>query len=146
MFIDLTFSVMDNPLIKALNAVCSAGIMVIMLVSFAMKSAAEDMKQERMSGGNTRRYAVQSACGIAAVPAASWITLLITKGTGVDFYRWHKVLNAAFLRVYNCIEKSAASAQLDTAELLLMLPLAIVPPAAYTVTYILVRKGIVSAE
>ena len=146
MFIDLTFSVMDNPIIKVLNAVCSVGIMIIMLVSFAMKSAAEDMKNERITGSSTKNYAVQSACGIALIPVSSWGTLIGSVSGGYDFYRWHKLLNAAFLRIYNFIEQSASSSELSAAEILIMLPLAIIPPAAYIVTYFLVRKGIISAE
>ena len=146
LFIDLTFSVMDNPLIKALNAVCSAGIMIIMLASFAMKSAAEDMKQERRSGVSSCRYAVQSACGTALVPFASWAALMFSLGSEPGLYRWHKLLNAGFLRIYNVIEQSAYSSDVSAGEAFLMLPLAIVPPASFIVTYALVKKGIISAE
>ena len=146
LFIDLTFSVMDNPLVKAVNAVCSGGIMLIMLISFGLKSAAEDMKQERISGGNTRKYAAQSAAATAFVPLFSWAGLMLSVSGGFEFYRWHKLLNAGFLRVYNVIERSAYSVDLSFAEGLLMLPMAVIPPAVYIVTYILVRKGIIDSE
>ena len=144
MFIDLTMAFADNPLIKAVNAVFSAGIMTVFIANYAVKSEAEDRKKARLTGKTAGAGNILSpAAGLLLIPALSWGLLMISLCGSPDFYRWHKVLNAAFLRIFNLIENDASSSALSAGEAMLMLPFAFIPAMIFAVTYLLAKKGII---
>lgn len=136
MFINITFAALHYPMFRVLCAVCTAGIMCVMTGNFALVSAAADAKTRRASGSGKSSGAAGAFCGILAVPALSWGTLLASMGGGSDFYRWYKIMNGAFLRVINFIEPDASSSALSTAEVMTMLPFAVIPAAVYLTVYI----------
>lgn len=75
----------------------------------------------------------------------SWIILKISHVTGsFDFYRWHKLLNAYFLQIYNFINTNAETASLTSAQVNLMLLLVLIPFIVFTATYFLAYKGVFS--
>ena len=147
MFIDLTMSVVDSPLIKAVNAVCSAGIMAVFIANYALTTEAEDRKNALLSGKTAGAVNILSpAAGLLLIPLSSWGILMYSLSGSPDFYRWHKILNAAFLRIFNYIENDASSSALSTGEVLLMLPCAFVPAIVYLAVYMLAGKGIISEK
>ena len=147
-FIDLTLAGSSNPLIRVICAICTAGILCVLLANTAINAAREDMKQERITGKSAGYGGAALAGAVCSAPALiSWIVLLVSANSGKpDFYRWHKLINAPFLQVYNLIEPDASTSALSTGEIMLMLPLVIVPAAAFVTAYILACRDVTTAE
>lgn len=145
LFISATFTGMgNNPLLNAVCAVCTFGIIVIMELNSGMTAARRDMKQARISkteaGWNN---AAAMTAGTAIIPLASWGMLLLSKHGGPDFYRWHKLINAAFLKIFNFICRDASSEKLTDAQVWAVLPFAFAAAAAFLAGYVLVRLDII---
>ena len=141
LFIGFTLAVSPGIVLATVSTVCTVGIMLVMLISFAAKAAKEEMRGERLSGEKcfVRAFAAYSA-GASLIPAVSWTSLMASAGGRFDFYRWHKVLNGAFLRIFNVIEPSASSADISAGEAALMLPFVFVPAVTVLVTGALARR------
>lgn len=133
--------------IKIASAVCTALILVCLLGSLALKTADEDLKNQRLSG---KKSGLASPLGMAVTASApsliSWGVLFASVSGSFDFYRWHKLINGWFLQVYNFINSDATSAALTTGQILLMLPLALAPAIIFMTAYLLGFKGVISAE
>lgn len=138
LFIGLTLAGSSNPVIRLISAVCTTGILVCLLASFALTTAKEDAKQERITGQSIPGYEPYLSGAAASAPALiSWIILFAThSGGGVDFYRWHKIINGPFLQIYNLINSDASSAALTQGQILVMLPLIVIPAAAVIIPYL----------
>lgn len=133
--------------IKIVSAVCTALILVCLLGSLALKTADEDRKNQRLSGGKPGFAAPLGMAATASAPSLiSWGILLATAGGGSNFYPFHKLINGWFLQIYNFINPDASAAALTTGQMLLMLPLALAPGVIFIAAYLLCPKGAVSAE
>lgn len=137
LFIGFTLAGSSGGFMRLISAVCTTGILICFMVSFAVKSADEDKRHERSTGSKTA-FTVPLLQGAAAsLPAAvSWLLLLVSHTThAFDFYRWHKLLNAYFLQIFNFINPDASTASLSSGDVLLMLPLVFVPALSFTSAY-----------
>lgn len=147
LFVGLTLAGSANPLIRAISAVCGSGIMICLMASLALKTAAADLKDERVSGAKTPLLRPAGMTVTALLPPlASWLILRLSAGTALDFYRWHKLINGWFIQVYNMIQPDASSAALTDGQMWLMLPLAAAPAAVFAVFYVLGCRGVISLE
>ena len=146
LFISLTLASSSSSIFRLISAVCTTGILICLLASFAIKTAKEDMRLERITGTKTRLFVPVSVGAVTSLPAlASWILLYISHSTGsFDFYKWHKLLNAYFLQIYNFINSDASAAALSGAQVMAMLGLVLVPFVSFNAAYFLVYKGIIS--
>ena len=144
LFVGLTLAGSANPLIRVISAVCGSGIMICLMASFALRTAAADLKAERTSKEKTPLL-LPAGMAVTAltVPLASWLILRL--GT-FDFYRWHKLINGWFIQIYNMIQPDASSAALTSGQIWAMLPLAFAPAAVFAVFYVLGYRGVISME
>lgn len=144
LFVGLTLAGSANPLIRVISAICGAGIMLCLMASLALKTAAGDLKYERTTGTKTPLLLPAGMTVTAlTVPLASWLVLRIGS---FDFYRWHKLINGWFIQIYNMIQPDASSAALSAGEIWAMLPLAFAPAAVFAVFYVLGCRGVISLE
>ena len=146
LFIGVTLASSSSGFMRLICAVCTVGILICLLASLAMKTAREDLRQERITGNKTNPVTAV-LCGVtASLPAAvNWMILYIAHSSGsFDYYKWHKLLSAYFMPVCNLINDDASTSALSGSEVMLMLPLVIIPFLAYTVSYFLAYKGIIS--
>ncbi|MCR5601447.1 MAG: hypothetical protein K6G33_11990 [Ruminococcus sp.] len=136
MFINMTLAGSSSTAVRAVCAVCTAGILVTVLGDHAVKAAHTDLKGKQGSAG------MILAGAFASLPALiSWIILYVSANSGgFDYYRWHKLINATFLQYYNLIEPDALSSSLSLNELLMMLPTAAVPAAAVIIPYLRTKR------
>ncbi|MBE6855999.1 MAG: hypothetical protein E7500_01040 [Ruminococcus sp.] len=147
LFIGLTLASSAMTFMKLICAVCTVGILICLMANFAMNTASEDLKKSRTENLKLSPL-VPLATGVtASLPSlASWIVLFVShKTSGFDFYKWHKLLNAYFLQIYNFINSDASSSALTSAQVWLMLPLVAVPFASYVTVYALTVKGVIKA-
>ena len=145
LFVGLTLASSSSTFIRTISAVCTSGILICLMINFAVNTARADLKKERISGNGTN-HAVTVTVGItASLPAViSWIVLYISHSSGsFDFYRWHKLLNAYFLQIYNFINPDASTAALSGNQVMVMLSFAAVPCLTFITAYFLVYKGII---
>lgn len=144
LFIGLTLAGSANPLIRVISAICGAGIMICLMASLALKTAAADLRAERTSGGKTPLLRPAGMAVTALIPPlASWLILRIG---AFDFYRWHKLINGWFIQIYNMINPDAGSSALTDGQIWAMLPLAFVPAAVFGLFYVLGYKGVIDLE
>lgn len=136
LFIGLTLAGSASTLVRIISAVCTTGILICLLGSFAVKSAQSDLKAKR-SGKQPEFPFMPLLMGISAsVPGIiSWLTL---KFSEIDFYRWHKLINGFFLQIYNFINPDASSAALTSEQIWIMLPLAFIPAFVFLGGYYLI--------
>ena len=135
LFINVVLAGSGLPVIRAVCLVCTAGILTVLMADLGIKTAEHGRDKDR-----TLRKILAAGAAVTPVPLASWVLLFISAGGGIDWYRWHKLLNAPFLQLYNLIESGASSADLDRGETLLMLPAVIIPAAALILPYIYVCR------
>ncbi|MCM1528587.1 MAG: hypothetical protein NC093_01160 [Alistipes sp.] len=133
LFIGMTLAGSSSELIRFISAVCTSGILMCILGSFAYKSAREDVKNQR-AGIADRSPVTPWLMGLAA-STPGIISWLILKFSSLDFYRWHKLINGWFLQIYNMINPNASSAALTPQQKMIMLPLAAVPTIVFMVGY-----------
>ncbi len=133
LFIGMTLAGSSSSAIRFISAVCTSGILMCILGSFAFRSAAEDVKNDR-SGAAPYSAVTPWLMGLTA-SAPGVISWLILKFSGIDFYRWHKLINGWFLQIYNMINSNASSAALTSRQLMIMLPFAAVPMVVFMVGY-----------
>ena len=134
LFINMTFAGSSSMFIRLICLVCTVSILAAVMADHGLRSAKTDVKamRERFS----YRPLIVSAAAVTAVPLISWAMLCISAKSGAfEFYGIHKLLNAPFLHYYNIIDRSADSAQLSSAELLLMLLPVFVPAAVLSAAY-----------
>lgn len=145
LFIGAALASSSSVLIRLISAVCCIGILICFLVSAGIKNARADLKKGRISGKGVKMTSAVLEGIVSSVPAiVSWIILYISHSTGnFDFYRWHKIINAYFLQIYNFIEPNASTSSLSSGEILAMLPLVIIPFISYMTPYLLVCKKII---
>lgn len=147
LFIGLTLAGSANPLIRVISAVCGSGIMICLMASLALKTAASDLKAERTSGTRTPLLLPAGMAVTALIPPlVSWLLLRIGADGLLDFYRWHKLINGWFIQIYNMINPDAASSALTDGQIWAMLPLAFVPAAVFAAFYALGYKGVIGIE
>ncbi|MGN0580078.1 MAG: hypothetical protein ACI4JE_04325 [Ruminococcus sp.] len=141
LFIGLTLASSSLTVIRVICAVCTSGILVCFIASYAVRSAYGDRRNERISGKKISRTVIAAQGGILSLPPlVSWILLYISHSTdSFDFYRWHKLINGFFLQIYNLINSDASVSALNQGQIFLMLVLVPIPMicffAAYTVAY-----------
>lgn len=148
LFIGLTLAGSSMPLVKGISAVCTVGILAVIMADFAVKTAREDIKNKR---DVSERKKLASAFGMgfsASAPAfLSWIILYISVSCKeFNFYRWHKIINGYFLQIYNFINADANSSALSMNEVWMMFPFAFIPAAVLVIAYILAFKRTLFAE
>lgn len=146
LFLGLTLAGSSSVFMRSVSAVCTAGILICLTVNYAMSVAKEDLRLERVNGTKTPAAAAFALGGIMSAPSIiSWIILKISHISGsFDFYRWHKLLNAYFLQLYNFINSDAETAALTPGQVNIMLLPAFIPFAAFIAAYFLVYKGVIS--
>lgn len=133
LFIGMTLAGSASSAIRFVSAVCTSGILMCILGSFAFRSAKEDVKKHR-AGIAGSSPVMPWLMGLAA-SAPGIISWLVLKFSGLDFYRWHKLINGWFLQIYNMINSNASSAALTSRQMMIMLPLAAVPMIVFMVGY-----------
>ncbi|MCM1269125.1 MAG: hypothetical protein NC247_00670 [Ruminococcus flavefaciens] len=148
LFIGLTLAGSSMPLVKGISAVCTVGILAVIMADFAIKTARDDIKNKR---DVSDRKKIASAFGMgfsASAPAfLSWIILYISVSCKeFNFYRWHKIINGYFLQIYNFINADATSSALSINEVWMMFPLAFIPVAVFVIAYVLAFKRTLFAE
>lgn len=147
LFIGLTLAGSANPLIRVISAICGSGVMICLMASFAIKTASDDRKCERTTGVNTQILKPAGMTITALIPTlTSWLVLFLTADGHIDYYRWHKLINGWFIQIYNMIESSASSRDLDLIQIWYMFPLSLVPASIFALFYILAYKGIITKE
>ncbi len=142
LFIGITLATSSSAAIRLISAICTTGILVCFMVSYAITSAKADLRNERTAGTKINSLSVITTGITASLPALfSWIVLYVSHSSGrFDFYRWHKILNAYFLQIYNFINADASTAALSSGEVLGMLVLVAIPFVSYTVAYFLAKN------
>lgn len=133
LFIGMTLAGSSSTAIRFISAVCTSGILMCILGSFAFKSAREDVKNDRAGIAQYSPVMPWLMGFTSSVPGI--ISWLILKFSGLDFYRWHKLINGWFLQIYNMINSNASSAALTSRQLTIMLPFAAVPMIVFMVGY-----------
>ncbi len=147
LFIGLTLASSANPLVRIISAVCACGIMVCLIASLGLKTARQDLKNQRITGEKTSFSETAAMAVTVSLPAAvSWLLLKVSLNGGFDFYRWHKIINGYFLQIFNFINPDASSAALSSGQVWLMLGLVFVPAMVFLVSYFLVYKGFISYD
>jgi len=142
MFISLTLASFSSTFIRLISAVCTMCILIFFISSFSIKFAHNKLRIARI---NKTKSSISSAIPIGLISslpaAASWIILYISHSTGnFDFYRWHKIINAYFLQIYNFINSNASVTDLRNSQLALMLPLVFIPFLTVMISYTLVYR------
>ncbi len=137
LFVSIPFAASSDIFLRLVSLICTAGVLICMMINLAVKTAREDCRLERAEG---KKNSVAEAVGIVitvTLPAAvSWVVLMLSAtGGNFDFYRLYKLINAPFLQFYNLIESDASSAALSTGEVLLMLPTVFAAAAAFAAAY-----------
>lgn len=148
LFIDLTLAGSSMPLVKGISAVCTVGILVVIMADFAVKTARDDIKN-RCDVSDGKKIVSAFGMGLSASAPAflSWIILYISVSCKeFNFYRWHKIINGYFLQIYNFINADAHSSALSMNEVWVMFPLAFIPAAVFITAYILAFKRTLFAE
>ena len=142
LFIDITFAASGSTLIRLICLICTVTLMISVLADFSVKEARADMKASRISGEKAKISEIYAAGGAAAIPSLlSWITLCISaKGGGFDYYRWHKLLNAPFLQLYNILSSSVHASELNGTELAIMAVPIVFPALAVVIPYLTVCR------
>jgi len=137
LFIDITFAVTGNMLIRSICLICTVGVMTAVLADFSMKEAKKDIKAAGMKGEDIKKAGIFAAgAAVTVPPLVSWILLYISSNGGsFDYYRWHKLLNAQFLQLYNIINSSIHAAELTKSELAFMLVPVAFPALALVIPY-----------
>ena len=133
LFINMTFAGSGSTVIRLICLICTVLILVTVMADYSVKAAILDAK-----GGGSFRYGplISSAAAVTALPLASWTMLAMSAKSGAfEFYGAHKLLNAAFLHLYNIIEPSASAAQLSAGELAVMLLPVFVPASVLITAY-----------
>ncbi|WP_028518390.1 hypothetical protein [Ruminococcus flavefaciens] len=142
LFIDITFAASGSTLIRLICLICTVTLMISVLADFSVKEARADMKASRISGEKAKISEIYAAGGAAAVPSLlSWIALCISaKGGGFDYYRWHKLLNAPFLQLYNILSSGVHASVLNGTELAIMAVPIVFPALAVVIPYLAVCR------
>ena len=82
LFIGLTLAGSSMPLVKGISAVCTVGILVVIMADFAVKTARDDIKNRRdVSDGKKIVSAFGMGLSASAPAFLSWIILYISVGT-----------------------------------------------------------------
>lgn len=137
LFIALTLAGSANPLIRAVSAICTLSVLVCVIGTLGVKTAAADCK----TGKYSPAAAVGMALSAASVPLISWLTLFLTAGSDFDFYRWYKLINGWGIQLCNFINPDASASALDIDEILLMIPVSAAPAIVFVFAYTIGRKN-----
>lgn len=137
LFISLTLAGSSSTFIRIVCSFCTVGILAVLITDFAVREAVRDMKSKRLSEKNNAKLPDIATGAVLSLPSAvSWILLYISvSGGSFDFYRFHKLINAPFLQIYNLICPNASSAALKSSQVWIMLPLIFIPAAVYLTVY-----------
>lgn len=139
LFIGLTLAMYSSFAIRCISAVCTIGILICLVANFAINTASDNLKNERISGKKASHIQPLMLGITVSLPAlASWILLYISHLTAAfDFYKWHKLLNAYFLQIYNFINSDASSTALTSGQIYIMLIFVFIPFLTFISTYYL---------
>lgn len=141
LFIAFTLAVSGKLTVKLLSTACTVGILFCFMAALAVKTAKEDIKQERISGkGQTFRDKALMWSYVSIVPVGSWIVLCISRFGFQGYYLVHKLLNAYFIQVYNMLEPGLSSELLTAGQLAVMGALSLVPGTLFMASYFTVRR------
>lgn len=143
LFVSFTLAGSSAAAVKAVSAVCGAGILAVILVNHAASEAKNDLKEKRMGG---LRTAILMGASASAPCVLSWGTLMLSLKGGFRFYPAYKLINGFFIQIINLIEPDASSAALSAGEVWLMLPLSLIPAATVITAYALTEKGLIFSE
>jgi len=148
LFISLTLAGSSSTFIRIICLVCTVGILAVIVSNFAVKEAENNLKNEKISDRKTSALMNISAGLFLSVPSvASWILLYYSvSGKDFDFYRFHKLINAPFLQIYNLINSDASSAALKISEVWMMFPLIFIHSAVYFTVYFLAFNEILFTD
>lgn len=148
LFISLTLAGSSSTFMRIICSVCTVGILIVIVFNLAVKEAEKGIKSERVSGRkNSAPMNISAGFSLSAPSAVSWILLYISaSGRSFDFYRWHKLINAPFLQIYNLINSNASSAALKISEVWMMFPLIFIHSAVYFTAYFLTFNGIIFTD
>lgn len=145
LFLVFSLGIIGNIAFKALSVVCCAGIMICLVINFAINC----QKEARLSGADTG-YAMPAVTGISASFAyvVLYILLLLAK-SGIlpnTFYRIYKLLNASVYHILNFISSDITAGTLNAPDLVIMFLLTLVPLLTAIITYTLCRKGVIPED
>lgn len=134
LFIGLTLAFSSNIVLRIISSVCTCGILICILGSFAFKTAYADVKEAVRKGDRRPSHIMPFIMGIfSSVPAI--ISWLILKFSDIDFYRWHKLINGYFLQIFNFINPNASSDSLTESQIWSILPFSLAPAVVFIICY-----------
>lgn len=143
LFVGFTLAGSSSAAMKTVSGICGVGILAVILVNYSIVCARKDIKDKAAGAAGTAFLMGASA----SLPyLVSWGVLALSVRRHFQFYRAHKLINSYFLQILNLIEPDPSSKALSGGELLLMLPLALVPALIACISYLLVRKGLIFTE
>ena len=147
LFIALTLAGSQSPVIRVISAVCTTGILCVMLISHAAKTAKNDLKAERQTGSRLSLTEPLTMAATASLPAVlSFLALVLTRRSGANLYPLHKLINGYFLQIFNLIQPDSRAEVLTQGDLVIMGLLTLVPAAVFITAYLLTRSGVIFPE
>ncbi len=141
LFVNIMLAALGKGFFSVICLVCTVSVLICIIADFALKEAAADLKRERSGEKVSSSEPICAAVAVTVIPLISYAVLCISALGGVfEFYGIFKLVNPAFMQLYNFIEPSASSADLSARELAAFLPAAAVPALAFSVPYMLAKK------
>lgn len=145
LFLVFSLGLIGNIFFRLLSLICCAGIMICLVINFAINC----QKEARLSGADSGA-AEPVIAGISAsfVYFVLYLLLLAAKaGLLPDtFYRTYKLLNAPVMNLLNLISSDIAASSLGLPDLVVMLLISLVPMITAIMTYMMCRKGVIPED
>lgn len=125
LFVCFTLAGSGMVFMRIICTFCTMGIMFGVIADFAVKTAESDIKATKKD--NKKRSPFPIAFIISLPSLASWAVLRYSLRSGLDFYRFYKLINGWCLQLLNLINSSSVTADLSEKEVLIMFPITFFP-------------------
>ncbi len=145
LFLVFSMGLMNNIFFRIVSLVCCLGIMVCLVINFAINCH----KQVKEAGADEGILPAVITGTAASCPYLLLYALLLASKAGQlpdTFYRIYKILNAPSINLLNLISSDVLSGSLGAVQLVLLLLVALIPMVTGCAAYILCRKGIVPED
>ncbi|MBQ8514336.1 MAG: hypothetical protein IJ496_02960 [Ruminococcus sp.] len=145
LFLTVTLVMLGNLFFKILCAICCMGVLICLIVNFAINCEKNDRKY-----GINRSMRRPLLLGLSASSAylVFYFLLLLARLQILpdDFYRIYKLLNAPFMMICNFTESGVLASELGMAALILFFVLSLVPMAVCVITYIMCARDMIPED
>ena len=145
LFLTLTLAVFHGTPVRAVSTICTIGVLICLCVNFAVRRGREDQRSKRED--TARRGLLFSA--MIGLPYLLLGIALILARAGVlpdTFFRWYKLLDAAFWQLCNIMSIDVQVSLLRWPQVIVLAVLNLIPPAAVWISYRLTLTGFDPAE